>query len=346
MKKIALILALLLIFSLLASCNEGDTPPEVTTTAVTTTAATTTTAVQQNKYTDCKVYHSDEKEWNDMIEEKGRGGFIRTAQKIMDITFEGKRYSLEYDGSIIESAWAHLDNIDIYSYFDPRLDLLSLYTTQIEVDSETEEVLYFDQRLGANYIEDNLAAGKSVCEREQCQAIAEKFIKEYAQSFRDLSPKWKENPPRVGNFLRTQTHQTAHGAVTIYGIVADIYYQIDPTFPRTEKYSEEYEFSLDVLPGYLAGGISAENYVSQYILPKYPSTMKKGERKRLVKEEIKLAFQRECKGFPRWIQMPEWPIGSDNKPMIYLGQKAFDHHSEYYFRDSTTNEKYTVTQSW
>jgi len=113
-----------------------------------------------------------------MIEEKGRGGFIRTAQKIMDITFEGKRYSLEYDGSIIESAWAHLDNIDIYSYFDPRLDLLSLYTTQIEVDSETEEVLYFDQRLGANYIEDNLAAGKSVCEREQCQAIAEKFIKE------------------------------------------------------------------------------------------------------------------------------------------------------------------------
>ena len=42
MKKIALVLALLLIFSLLASCNEGDTPPEVTTTVATTTAATTT----------------------------------------------------------------------------------------------------------------------------------------------------------------------------------------------------------------------------------------------------------------------------------------------------------------
>ncbi|MBE6596102.1 MAG: hypothetical protein E7641_00370 [Ruminococcaceae bacterium] len=41
MKKISLVLALLLIFSLLASCNEGDTPPENTTTAVTTTAATT-----------------------------------------------------------------------------------------------------------------------------------------------------------------------------------------------------------------------------------------------------------------------------------------------------------------
>ncbi|MBE6597271.1 MAG: hypothetical protein E7641_06325 [Ruminococcaceae bacterium] len=44
MKKIALALALLLIFSLLASCNEGDTPPENTTTVATTTAATTTVA--------------------------------------------------------------------------------------------------------------------------------------------------------------------------------------------------------------------------------------------------------------------------------------------------------------
>ncbi|MBE6597540.1 MAG: hypothetical protein E7641_07720 [Ruminococcaceae bacterium] len=43
MKKITLILALLLIFSLLASCNEGDDTPEVTTTAA-TTAATTTAA--------------------------------------------------------------------------------------------------------------------------------------------------------------------------------------------------------------------------------------------------------------------------------------------------------------
>ena len=30
--------------------------------------------------------------------------------------------------------------------------------------------------------------------------------------------------------------------------------------------------------------ISAENYVSQYILSKYPTSMKKGERKRLVKQ--------------------------------------------------------------
>lgn len=180
----------------------------------------------------------------------------------------------------------------------------------------------------------------------QARSHAEEFVKEYCQSFRDLSEPWKASPPKVSDYIRKISHLTAHGAVEIYGIVADIYYQVDPAFPRTEKYMEKYSFSLDVLPGYLAGGISAENYVSQYILSKYPVTMKKGERKRLVKEEIKQAFLRDCKGFPRWIQMPEWPIGTNNKPMVYTGQKAFEHHSEYYFRDSDTSEKHTVKQWW
>lgn len=180
----------------------------------------------------------------------------------------------------------------------------------------------------------------------EVRSYAERYIKEYAQSFRDLSDKWKANPPKVGEHLRKLAHQTAHGAYVIHGTVADIYYQVDPTLMRTEKYHTEYEFSLDVLPGYLAGGIAAENYVSQHIMPKYPASMKKGERKRLVKEEIKQAFPRDCKGFPRWIQMPEWPIGTNDTPMVYLGQKAFQDHSEYYFRDSKTNEKHTVTQWW
>lgn len=180
----------------------------------------------------------------------------------------------------------------------------------------------------------------------EMRSYVEYFIKEYAQSFRDLSNDWKVNPPKVGAHLKTLSHLTAHGAYKFHSIVADIYYQIDSESVRAEKYYKEYEFSLDVLPGYLAGGISAENYVSQHILSRFPSTMKKGERKRLVKEEIKQAFQRDCKGFPRWIQMPEWPIGSNEKPMVYIGQKAFEHNSEYYFRDSVTNEKHTITQWW
>ena len=173
------------------------------------------------------------------------------------------------------------------------------------------------------------------------RSYVENFIKDSAQSSRDLSEEWKANPPKVGAYLKTLSHLTALGAFKLHGIVADVYYQIDPEFVRTEKYHKEFEFSLDVMPGYLAGSISAENYVSQHILPMFPSTMKKGERKRLVKEEIKQAFQRDCKGFPRWIQAPEWPMGLEEKPTVYIGQKAFEHHSEYYFRDSSTNEKHS-----
>lgn len=180
----------------------------------------------------------------------------------------------------------------------------------------------------------------------EARSDIELFIKKYAQSFVTLSQSWKENPPLVGEFLKKLTPLTAYGANSIHSIVADIYYQIDPSLIKTEVYHQEYVFSIDVLPGYLSGGVSAESYVSQYIMPKYPATMKKGERKRLIREEIKQSFLRDCKGYPRWLQSPEWPMGSDGKPMIYTGQKSFDDYSEYYFRDAITNRKETVTQWW
>ena len=172
------------------------------------------------------------------------------------------------------------------------------------------------------------------------------FIKEYAQLSHSLSDSWKEAPPKISRYLEKCTPLTAMGALYIHSIVADAYYQIDPEFPRTEKYMEAFEFCLDVLPGYLAGGVSAEDYISRHILTKYPETMKKGERKRLVKAEINQAFLRDGKGYPRWLQSPEWPMAKNGKPMIYTGQKAFEDYTEFYFRDGETNENDTVTQWW
>lgn len=180
----------------------------------------------------------------------------------------------------------------------------------------------------------------------QVQSYAERYVKAWAQNVRGISDSWKQNPPKVGEHLRKMAWQTAQGAFVLHETVADIYYQMDTTLIRTEKYHAEYEFSLDVLPGYLAGGIDAENYVSRYILPRFPASMKKGERKRLVKEEIKAAFRRDGKGYPHWIQMPEWPMGSDGHPMVYTGQKKFEHRTEYCFRDAASGEKHIVTQWW
>ena len=80
---------------------------------------------------------------------------------------------------------------------------------------------------------------------------------------------------------RMITHdvETAAGAMAFYNGVYAIYYQIDQSIPWSDRFSREYEFALDVIPEYLSGG-EAERYIAKHILPLFPETMKKTERKR------------------------------------------------------------------
>ncbi len=181
MKKLSLALALLLIFSLLVSCNKGDTPPEVTTTAATTTAATTA-APQINKYTDCKVYASVDEGWEEMF--AGRTYYKNTVQDVKNVTLGGKNFPLEYDCSI-DSQYAFLDNIDEYTYYDASLQLWSLYTARMYVNSETGKIVYFEQSLGTNYVEEMLAKGKTKYDKEECVSVAEDLIKEVVGDMMD-----------------------------------------------------------------------------------------------------------------------------------------------------------------
>ena len=139
--------------------------------------------------------------------------------------------------------------------------------------------------------------------------------------------------------------QTALGATQMYGRVYEIYLQIDPTFPRYNRYSDEYGFAQDVIPAYLEGGAS-EHYIQKYIIPLYPATMKKAERKKAVKAAIKEAFKSE-KGYPAWPQSSEWPMGADGKPATYIGKgKAEGDLRRFLFRDESTGEIITVEQSY
>ena len=145
--------------------------------------------------------------------------------------------------------------------------------------------------------------------------------------------------------LRMITHnvETAFGANRFYDEVYEIYYQIDQTIPRYERYSKAYDFALDVIPEYLSGGES-EMYIQRHIIPLYPDTMKKGERKKAVKASIKDAFKSE-KGYPAWAQSSEWPMGADGKPATYIGKgKAEVDLRRFQFRDESTGEIITVEQ--
>ena len=131
------------------------------------------------------------------------------------------------------------------------------------------------------------------------------YIEEFVPELRDRNHMiYPGSPvPTVKEKIYRYSHLMAGGALNIYDIVADIYYQVDDSLVRTEKYLDAYSFSLDVLPGYV-GGVRTEDYISRCIIPKYPEDMKKTARKKLIKEEIRNTFLRDCKGYPHWIQEP------------------------------------------
>lgn len=145
--------------------------------------------------------------------------------------------------------------------------------------------------------------------------------------------------------FRMTTHNvhTAAGALRFYDEVFELYYQIDDSIPYDEKYSEEYGFALDVIPEYLAGG-KAEQYIQEKIIPSFPETMKKGERKKAIKARIKETFKSE-KGYPCWAQSSEWPFGADGKPAVYIGKGKSDGDlRRWLFRDEITGDIIIVEQ--
>lgn len=158
-------------------------------------------------------------------------------------------------------------------------------------------------------------------------------------------PKYTSVRTLLNYEYRMFTHdvETAQGATVFYSEVYGIYYQIDQTIPYYYKYQEAYGFALDVIPEYLAGG-SSEKYIQKHIIPLFPATMKKAERKKAIKAKIKEAFKSE-KGYPCWAQSSEWPMDQTGKPCTYLGKgKSQGDLRRYRFLDETTGEEIIVEQ--
>lgn len=146
--------------------------------------------------------------------------------------------------------------------------------------------------------------------------------------------------------FRQVTHdvRSAEGASEFYNELYALHYQVDQSIPYDDKYHQAYCFALDVIPEYLMGG-EGELYINTQIIPQFPDTMKKAERKKAIKAAIKEAF-RSDKGRPQWLQGGEWPMGKDGKPAIYVGSKSI-HGGEakhFFFRDESDGSIITVEQ--
>lgn len=143
----------------------------------------------------------------------------------------------------------------------------------------------------------------------------------------------------------THDVETASGANRFYNDVYEIYYQIDQGIPYCYKYEEAFNFAIEVIPEYLEGGES-EKYIQKYIIPLFPETMKKTERKKAIKSKIKEVFK-SVKGYPSWPQYSEWPMDKEGKPCTYIGKgKSEGDLRRFRFKDETTGEEIIVEQEY
>lgn len=158
-------------------------------------------------------------------------------------------------------------------------------------------------------------------------------------------PKYESVRQLLTYEFRMVTHdvETASGASVFYSEVYEIYTQIDQSVPFCNKYSDAYSFAIEVIPEYLEGGES-EKYIQKHIIPLFPETMKKTERKKAIKAKIKEVFKSE-KGYPCWPQASEWPMDKEGKPCTYIGKgKSEGDLRRFRFRDETTGEIIVVEQ--
>lgn len=108
------------------------------------------------------------------------------------------------------------------------------------------------------------------------------------------------------------------------------------TPPSYTQYDFMYEIGVDYI-----GGKEADIIV-QDILDKLPSDLKKSERKREAKNELRKAFP-ITKRKPLWVQEPEWPV-SNGKPLKFISQTKDGEKVCYEFYDEANDCKTIIEQ--
>ena len=114
------------------------------------------------------------------------------------------------------------------------------------------------------------------------------------------------------------------------------------SFNKTDMYEKSFMFALSVQPNYVY--IEDEDFLNK-IIEQAPEGLKKGEKKKWIKNHIKEMFKYDVKP-PKWIQDPEWPI-VNGKPLVFKEQtkeRKDDERVFYTFYDPDTLEEKVIVQ--
>lgn len=141
---------------------------------------------------------------------------------------------------------------------------------------------------------------------------------------------WASHPDiRIGKYLN------------IFSLLKKAYLYYYPDIVCTRRYEDVFDVYLDAV-GDCFEGPEVCARVEQIIL----DTMQLSAKSKRVKQArtvLRDVFHIEGSKRPRWIQGPEWPIGS-RSPMQFTGQKKAGETVDYTFQDVDTGDIRTIRQ--
>lgn len=127
----------------------------------------------------------------------------------------------------------------------------------------------------------------------------------------------------------------------VFGFIHSAYIFFFPEKKCTSKYHDALDLYLDTVVDCFDG--PEVRFLIEKIIQEALMVKTKKQRKAQVQMNIKMQFHQSNSLRPRWIQGPEWPMGS-HSPMKFISQKKSGELVEYCFEDVDTKSTRIVKQ--
>lgn len=129
--------------------------------------------------------------------------------------------------------------------------------------------------------------------------------------------------------------------LNIFSRLQTVYQYYYPEVQCTDKYEKAFDIYLDAIKDCFDGPEVQE--VVEKIIDDSMQLSSKAKRTTQARMSINTYFHVEKNKRPRWVQGPEWPMGSSS-PMAFVAQKRIGKAVLFEFRDADTGETRVVKQ--
>jgi hypothetical protein len=142
-------------------------------------------------------------------------------------------------------------------------------------------------------------------------------------------------------FWASQSNEKYGHYLNVFSRLSRAYRYYHPEVQCTSRYEDMFDVYLDAISDCFDGPEVIK--LVEQIVEKSLQFSSKAKRAKYAKAEVAAAFHAENRKRPRWIQGPEWPMGTYS-PMAFIAQKKAGDSVHYEFKDVDTGDMRVIEQ--